>query len=635
MAIWSPNAEATTGGYAVPLHEPASTTSDVAPRGRVRASTIAWFVGGASVLALGFRLSLWWLARALDPAATVDLVMDDAYYYLQIAYNLGLDGHSTFDGVSETNGYQPLWLALLAATQAVLRLDKHGLFVALQGLTSLVVGLPLLYCLKRYREPFFIALAAGMSAGYAVYPHVFSCGMETALFAPAMVAVCAAAHEGLATSARRVSFLFAGVVMIRLDAVCLLVAYALPLAYVWYKAEGVRGASLRLIKFGLPAATTLAAYMACNWFVFGEAAPISGVAKRLGAPLFSNWGILHYYLLHGSPVFVAGLVLLGIELLWSKFEGGRFVYGALGVLTVALGIHYFFFAAFTGWIPWPWYFYVFALMTVLVVMRLIGIAQSVASQSRWTKPRRAQSAALLAASLPTVFFAIYVEAMVAGQMLDNQRQGGVPSGSYNRRNIADDQRFAARGEPMVIAMGDRAGGLGYWAPSNVRVFPLEGLVASKAYLEARKHGVGEAWVREHIKPQYLIVDREALDPVRIGDQQRYVVIEPIQGRVVLDHMLSYCFPTDAVVRRQVERDDQPTAMHAPAVRTTFDLSKAETCSGPFADYVKSAVFAPESLRATGVGAEYDPKIGGDMNAAFERFDRRLAVQMRDFLGSIR
>ncbi len=615
-----------SGGYAVPLHGPTITAAESAPRGRIRARTIAWFVGGVSALALAFRFSMWWFASALDPAATVDMVMDDAYYYLQIAYNVGAQGRFTFDGITETNGYQPLWMWALAGIQLVFRFDKQGLFSAMQGLISILLAWPLLYCLARRRDGFFLALAAGLAGGYAVYPHVFSCGMETALFAPAMVAVCAAARSGLTASARRVSVLFAAVVLIRLDAVCLLVAYALPLTYQQYRAHGLRRAALSLGRFVLPAALTLSVYAVCNWYAFGEATPVSGLAKRLGAPLFSNWGILHYYLLHGSPVLLALIVLVAIELVGSKFEGGGFVYGGLGVLTVALSIHYLFFASFTGWIPWPWYFYAFALMTVLIVMRLVQIAHRLSAHPSWTRPRRTQLIALLAASLPTVFFASYVEAMVAGQVLDNQRRGGVPAGSYNRRNIADARRFGP--EPITLAMGDRAAGLGYWSPDNVRLFPLEGLVADRAYLEARKRGEGEAWVREHIAPHYLVVDREALDPVRIGDQERYVVIEPIQGRVVLDHYMAYCFGPEAVVERISTRDDQPTAMPAPAVRTTFDMRQAEVCSGPFADHVKQLVFSPESLRRTGVGAEYEPELGGGFNAAFERFDRRLAVRMR-------
>ncbi len=616
-----------SGAYA-PLVGPQAPALDVAPRGRVRARTISWFVCGVAALALGFRLSMWWFAATLAPAASVDMVMDDAYYYLQIAYNMGAQGLSSFDGITETNGYQPLWMALLGAIQLALHLDKQGLFAALQGLITLLLALPLLYCLQRRREPSFLALAAGLAAGYAVYPHVFSCGMETALFAPALVMLCALVQQGFVASSSHVGLLFAAVVMIRLDAASLLVAYALPLAYASYRADGVRPTAVRLVKFFLPAVLMLVVYAVSNWLVFGEASPISGLAKRLGAPLFSNWGIAHYYLLHGSPVFVAALALLGIELIWTKFEGGRFMYTGLFVLSVAVLVHYLFFASFTGWIPWPWYFYSFAMMTILIVARLLEIALGLAARSSWSKPRFAQLAALIAVSMPTVFFATYVEAKVAGQVLGNQREGGVPSGSFNRRNVADAQAFAAAGKPLVVAMGDRAAGLGYWSPDNVKVFPLEGLVSSKAYLDARKRGEGEAWVRDTIKPELLIVDREDLELVRIGDQARYVVIEPIQGRVVLSGMMVYCFPESAVLRRQRTRDDQPTVMKAPALRITFDMAQAEACTGPFADYVQHAVFSPASLRRSGVAAEYSPEMGGELNAALERFDRKLAVQMQ-------
>lgn len=47
---------------------------------------------------------------------------DDAYFYFQIARNI-LDLHrSTFDGLSTTNGYHPLWMAILVAAGAPLKL---------------------------------------------------------------------------------------------------------------------------------------------------------------------------------------------------------------------------------------------------------------------------------------------------------------------------------------------------------------------------------------------------------------------------------------------------------------------------------------------------------------------------------
>jgi len=40
-------------------------------------------------------------------------VADDAFYYLQIARHLAMNGHSTFDGNNPTNGYHPGWMLLM------------------------------------------------------------------------------------------------------------------------------------------------------------------------------------------------------------------------------------------------------------------------------------------------------------------------------------------------------------------------------------------------------------------------------------------------------------------------------------------------------------------------------------------
>ncbi len=41
------------------------------------------------------------------------LVADDSYYYFKIADNIAHGLGSSFDGISPTNGYHPLWLAVL------------------------------------------------------------------------------------------------------------------------------------------------------------------------------------------------------------------------------------------------------------------------------------------------------------------------------------------------------------------------------------------------------------------------------------------------------------------------------------------------------------------------------------------
>jgi len=43
------------------------------------------------------------------------LLADDAYFYVKIAWNLGVHGVSTFDGIHVTDGYHLAWQSVLAA----------------------------------------------------------------------------------------------------------------------------------------------------------------------------------------------------------------------------------------------------------------------------------------------------------------------------------------------------------------------------------------------------------------------------------------------------------------------------------------------------------------------------------------
>lgn len=591
---------------------------------------LRWIVLTGAVSYLLWRCWALYLVATLPWPATVDLVLDDAYYYLQIAYNLVAQGRSSFDGITSTNGYQPAWMALIAAIQYALRLDKHGLFVALQALMLVTVAAPLVYCLSRAREPFFLALAAGLTASLAGVPGVYSAGLETILFAPAFVAMLVLTRAGLTASAGKAAWLFAPVVLIRLDAVSLLLAHALALGRLTWQREGRARALARILRFLAPSVVTLALYAGANYLVFASPVPLSGVAKAVGAVPFSNWGIFYNYLIQAIPVLIVALVVLPIELIWTKFEGGRLHYGGVALLALSLVFHYGYYAAFSGWIPWPWYFYAHALMVVLLVARAVEIAALVA-QPTWSGSRVPGYLALglLLTSLWLVPFAEHV--LLTRQLLENQAQGVEPGGSFNRRNAAHGLALQRERAELVLAIGDRAAGLGYFAPDTVKVFALEGLVADKAYLDARRRDQGERYLRERVAPRYLVVDRERLEPVRIAGEEQYVVIEPMQGRVVMDHLLVFCFPKSALVQELRGRDDQLLVLPAPAVRATFDFAQAERCRGPFAEHAERQIHSVEPLRKRAVAVEYSPIVFGQLNELLERFDRKLALRIRAYL----
>lgn len=63
----------------------------------------------------------------LPPERWVDYLSDDAYYYLKVARNLSLGHGPTFDGVTVTTGFHPLFAFILAGFQRLLPLNTTAL----------------------------------------------------------------------------------------------------------------------------------------------------------------------------------------------------------------------------------------------------------------------------------------------------------------------------------------------------------------------------------------------------------------------------------------------------------------------------------------------------------------------------
>ncbi|HEX5659728.1 MAG TPA: hypothetical protein VFX59_21185, partial [Polyangiales bacterium] len=71
-------------------------------------------------------------------AYTADFLYDDAYYYLGVAEHLARGQGSTFRAPLHTNGYQPLWLLLLAGLAYTFALGTKGLFAVTIALTFVI-----------------------------------------------------------------------------------------------------------------------------------------------------------------------------------------------------------------------------------------------------------------------------------------------------------------------------------------------------------------------------------------------------------------------------------------------------------------------------------------------------------------
>jgi hypothetical protein len=118
-------------------------------------------------------------------------VRDDAYYYFKVAQNITLGLGSTFDGISLTNGYHPLWMLICIPIFALARFD---LILPLRILLMVMAGLNaatavLIYRLVKENLSNAVAIAAASFWAFNLYIHttVYEPGLETPLAAFAIV----------------------------------------------------------------------------------------------------------------------------------------------------------------------------------------------------------------------------------------------------------------------------------------------------------------------------------------------------------------------------------------------------------------------------------------------------------------
>ncbi len=71
----------------------------------------------------------------------VELIFDDAYYYLGIARNIADHGSSTFLPPFSTNGYQPLWLLILSTTGFLFGTSETSLLIQIVSLSFFLLVL--------------------------------------------------------------------------------------------------------------------------------------------------------------------------------------------------------------------------------------------------------------------------------------------------------------------------------------------------------------------------------------------------------------------------------------------------------------------------------------------------------------
>jgi hypothetical protein len=436
------------------------------------------------------------------PEALFAFTFDDGFYYLGIARNVAAGEGSTWDTIELTNGYHPLWLALivpfylvgldgLAAARAVvvfqLALYTAALVVVARSVASLIDGWP------RLVDPPIRRLASGgvvaafaVVAGNPFVVRTFANGLESGV-----VVLMGALILGLAISGngqwvtdssdRRSRLVMAALLVLaflaRTDAIVL--GGCLGLWCLVEARQVGKAAVARLVELFGPMALTIVVFLVVNQAVFDTPVQVSGLVKRADLDLARIVGML-----------VLGALALGLGALgYRRSHGGqraaraaRFPrvatllgrtswYGAFGVLLVG-------YYSLLQVQQWLWYYgpVILYLLVLLVVGLADFIEAAVTEAAPGRSPARALAPILALILVPLGVLLIMQIGAVSDPNLRSIQLANRDAGEWIDRNLPDD---------AVLASWD-AGVLGYFADRPV--VNLDGVVNSVAFVDARDAG---------------------------------------------------------------------------------------------------------------------------------------------------
>lgn len=480
------------------------------------------------------------------------LLHDDAYYYARMALSW-YQGHGySFNGIEQSNGFQPLWMLLVTGLACLTAGALKPFFVACVAAVACINAATIWWFARLFRErlgevsawlvPLFLMV---------ILPSVFSWGMETLLAVPALYfLVYRLGSSGWSRPQyRQLGLVLVWLFLVRLDSLVLL-----PLLMAWLGWRE-RARAGELLALCLPVVATVLIYGVVNQLWFDSALPVSSLARMLGVPHAANFTVYAYLTAlflsaMTVPVFVLWLLA---ELIWGRRPGIGRVHHVAYLFLLALLLQFAGYATLSGWSVWPWYGYCFVAMLLALIVRFHDLTTPPANAPL----RGARRAARLLLSL--VMMVLVLSQLLALVAHTDRTQGFV------ERNYRDARAGVFAGKTVI--MGDRAGSLGFWEP-RTHIVQTEGQVMSRGYVQARLEGRGANWIDAHYHVSELVVDRPWLPTMNYGGDRVYLIVEPVQAMLWQDRPLVYCFPQFAVLGES-HGDD--------FVRIRFDYDERMTC----------------------------------------------------------
>jgi hypothetical protein len=418
----------------------------------------------------------------------LNYLSDDAYFYLVIAKNI-VDGHgSTFNTITPTNGYHPLWLAVCtamsfvasdsksAALTIILLVQQLFAIVMLVVFKTIAVNLGLKYSWLAF-PVFFAFFLTGM---YASEAHINGlCVLLSILFLQKIML-----ERPLRLSSCVLLGLTLGLTFLaRLDNVFLLMCF---FSFAVYHIFDIRNDCSLQAKVGgvlalsLSAAAVVAPYVTHNYLTTGHYIPISGAIKTTFPAILPGFSSK----LGATGLLTITFALFGLFMAFfvEKEAGRRFL---LGLLSFAVVLHGCYVALFTSHTTtWSWY-YVAGMLNL--AFTLIVAVNVIARQIERADKKKMGNVLQIGISAAVLLVGVYALARTWARFNNPDAvEGTSPTFSMNRP-VANERwpnavgawlRDNLPGEARVLVY-DFPGAISY--VSGLSILPADGLVCDFKY----------------------------------------------------------------------------------------------------------------------------------------------------------
>jgi hypothetical protein len=440
-----------------------------------RVSRVSYVVIAAAFLFLTF----FFLRAGVERVLTV--IPDDAAYYFKIAENVSAGEGLTFDGINRTNGFQPLWLAVLVPVYRA----YHGtpetmcrVVLVLQLVVLAIAALILNAFLSRFfsRRTVLVSLLLFM---FFVFVPAAN-GMESAVLVLFLTLVTYYGSRadvfGHHDPRRELVFgiLLGLVVLSRLDMVFLpLVVITVSFGSALGGRDERRERLVRTLSIAAGAAAIVLPYLVYNETSFGAVMPISGLLKS-SFPRFSHPAYALSTLGRRGWVgllLAAGYAGYSLVRFWptrSGADGRRYYRSAMTVMACAILLHFIHAVFFMKWAVFNWHYLPY------VLFGAVAICEPVERLLTWVGPKRPRAAYWIVVAAIVAVGCVAVFRGLSRPLDRDWRPAAYAAARWARENT---------GTEAVFAMKD-AGNFGYF--SRRRVVNLDGVVNNLEYQAALK-----------------------------------------------------------------------------------------------------------------------------------------------------